>query len=84
MKTIGKILITLALVLFVYGVFSFKIDLDNEHKELLVSVNDEEDKTLFPEQIQKIYKNHYILDGLIIGFGAVSLVVGGLLIRKSS
>lgn len=86
MKTIGKVLCVLSFIIFAFGIFSFKMDLSNEQKEASKAETDHYNDEFVPldsEQIHQIYKNNYILDGLIIGFGAVSLVVGGLLLRKS-
>lgn len=81
MRTIGKILIALSFFIFAYGVYSFKSDFDNEQRDLIAATNDE--NAMFPETVEKMYKNHYVLDGFIVRFGAVSLIVGGLLMRKS-
>lgn len=82
MKLIGSLLLLLSLGLFVFGAYSFKTDLDSEQKELTLAVN-QEDYALYPDQVQKLYRNHYIFDGTIIAFGAISLIVGGVLVKKS-
>lgn len=85
MKIIGKILLILSFLIFIFGALSFKSDIESEQKELTKAVNAEyyeKEFDLYPEQVQDLYKNRYIFDGLVIGFGAVCLVVGGLLIRK--
>lgn len=81
MKTMGKTLIIVAFMLFVFGAFSFKVDMDNEQKDLFRAFNEEE--YLYPEQVQELYRNRYIFDGIVIVFGAVSLIVGGSLLRKA-
>ncbi|MFB3168486.1 hypothetical protein P5G62_015315 [Neobacillus sp. 179-C4.2 HS] len=81
MKKIGAGLILVSLCLFFFGAFSFKTDMEKEQKDLTVAVNDENSE-LYPDQVQDLYKNRYIFDSSVIGFGAVCLVVGGLLVRK--
>jgi hypothetical protein len=82
MKTIGVGLIIVSLCLFLFGAFSFKTDITNEQRDLAVAVNDDNSE-FYPDQVQDLYKNRYIFDSIIIGFGAISLIVGGALVRKT-